>query len=86
MAKRLTNQQLLSNKIENLSDIEAAQVLEYIDLIESGKKPQVVSSEDDLIDYLANTPENLCARQVVEWEKVRRRADVQSNRAYFASF
>lgn len=79
MAKRLTNQQLLSNKIETLSDIEAAQVLEYIDLIESKKKIQpTTTSEDDLIDYLANTPENLCAQQVIEWDKVRRCADVQT--------
>ncbi len=79
MAKRLTNQQQITHKVETLSDIEAAQVLEYIDTIESKRKPQITGNiEDDLIDYLANVPENLCARQVIEWDKVRRRSDVQA--------
>lgn len=80
MAKRVTNQQL-SHKIENLSDIEAAQVLEYIDSIESKRKPSISTInpiEDDLIDYLASASDNLCARQVIEWEKVRRRSDIQA--------
>jgi hypothetical protein len=87
MAKRVTNLQELSKKIENLSDPEAAQVLEYIDSIESKRRPQSTTTEDDLIDYLANTSENLCARQVVEWERVRRRSDVQAelNRHSFAA-
>lgn len=81
MAKRLTNQQQLSHKVETLSDIEAAQVLEYIDTIESKRKAPTTPTEDDLVDYLANVPENLCARQVLEWEKVRRRSDIQAGLA-----
>lgn len=80
MAKRVTNLQQLSHKIENLSDPEAAQVLEYIDSIESKKTlvNPINPLEDDLIDYLANVADNLCARQVIEWEKVRRRSDIQA--------
>lgn len=78
MAKRLTNQQQLSHKVETLSDTEAAQVLEYIDNIESKRKHLTPNTGDDLVDYLANVPENLCARQVIEWEKVRRRSDMQA--------
>ncbi|MBI4855056.1 MAG: hypothetical protein HY819_24915 [Acidobacteria bacterium] len=80
MAKRLTSLQQLSSKVETLSDAEATQVLEYINAMEAKRKliSTTNTTEDDLIDYLANTSENLCARQVIEWEKVRRRSDVQA--------
>ncbi|MFY9224734.1 MAG: hypothetical protein WAQ98_18825 [Blastocatellia bacterium] len=85
MAKRLTNQQEISSKITTLSDTEAAQVLDYINTIESKHKIQTLPIDDELINYLADARENRCARQVIEWERVRRRADSQDNLTFAAT-
>ncbi|MEW6735630.1 MAG: hypothetical protein AB1489_30340 [Acidobacteriota bacterium] len=80
MAKRLTNRERLAFKIETLSEKEVAEVLEYISIMESMRRQQNSPEifEDDLINFLAEATENRRARQVVEWDKVRRRADVQA--------
>jgi len=80
MGKRLTNRQRLAFKIETLTDTEVTEVLEYISIMESMRRQQSAPEvfEDDLINFLAEAKENRRARQVLEWDKVRRRADVGS--------
>ncbi|MBL8150852.1 MAG: hypothetical protein JNN15_13080 [Blastocatellia bacterium] len=77
MAKRLTDRQRLSFVIEALTENEISDVLEFISKIESKKLFSTDHSSDDLIDSLAEAPENRRARQVLEWEMVRRRAESQ---------
>jgi hypothetical protein len=78
MGKRLTNRQRLAFKIETLTDSEVTEVLEYISIMESMRRRSNVSElfEDDLINFLAEATENQRARQVFEWDKVRRRAEI----------
>ena len=80
MGKRLTNRQRLAFKIETLTDTEVTEVLEYISIMESMRRQQSAPEvfEDDLINFLVEAKENRRARQVLEWDKVRRRADVGS--------
>lgn len=77
MAKRTTDRQRLALKLDRLSDTEVNEVINYISSMESTQRsaasPSV--SEDDLISLLADTKENLRARQVFEWESARRRAE-----------
>ena len=77
MAKRITERQRLVIKLENLSDSEVREVLDYISIMEtmrrSAKTPGVW--EDELIALLADTCENRRARQAFEWESARRRAE-----------
>ena len=77
MAKRLTERQRLALKLDSLNDSEVNEVLDYIAIMESMRRAAVVSGlwEDELVSLLADAPENRRARQVFEWESVRRRAD-----------
>lgn len=77
MAKRLTERQRLALKLDLLNDSEVNEVLDYISIMESMRRATVTQGlwEDDLISLLADAPENKRARQVFEWEAVRRRAD-----------
>jgi hypothetical protein len=82
MAKRLTNRQRLAFKIETLTDSEVSEVLEYISMIEAMRRPQNTLIDDDLVNFLAEAPENQRARQVLEWDRVRRRADIQADQGH----
>jgi hypothetical protein len=84
MAKRLTNRQRLAFKIETLTDSEVNEVLEYISIMETMRRPQSAPIDDDLVNFLADATENRRARQVLEWDRVRRRADVQADMAHLA--
>ena len=77
MAKRLTERQRLALKLDSLNDSEVNEVLDYISIMESMRRATVVPGlwEDDLVSLLADAPENRRARQVFEWEAVRRKAD-----------
>ncbi|HEX3557952.1 MAG TPA: hypothetical protein VHU19_02035 [Pyrinomonadaceae bacterium] len=77
MAKRITERQRLAHKLEHLSDTEVNEVLDYISIMESMRRAAVMPSawEDDLVSLLADSNENLRARQAFEWESVRRRAE-----------
>ncbi len=77
MARRLTERQLLALKVDSLTDTEVREVLDYVLVMESMRKPVAVSSvwEDEVIALLADAPENRRARQAFEWESVRRRAE-----------
>jgi hypothetical protein len=77
MAKRLTERQRLALKLDSLNDAEVNEVLDYIAIMETMRRATVAPGlwEDELVSLLAEAPENKRARQVFEWETVRRRAD-----------
>ena len=80
MAKRINARQRLALKLDSLNDSEVKQVLEYISIMESMRRARALPGvwEDELVALLADAPENRRARQVFEWEAVRRRADRQA--------
>jgi hypothetical protein len=77
MGERIANRQALRLKAETLNDAEIAEVLDYINIMESlrdqATKPDLF--DDELMNLLADAVENRRARVVAEWERVRRRAD-----------
>ncbi|HJZ68106.1 MAG TPA: hypothetical protein VKF81_08300 [Blastocatellia bacterium] len=77
MGERITNRQVLRYKAETLSETEIAEVLDYINIMESlreqANKPDLF--DDELMNLLADALENRRARVVTEWDRVRRRAD-----------
>jgi hypothetical protein len=77
MAKRLTERQRLALKLDSLNDSEVNEVLDYIAIMESMRRAAVMPGlwDDELVSMLADAPENRRARQVFEWESVRRKAD-----------
>ena len=77
MTKRLSERQQLARKLDVLSDSEVLEVLEYIAIMESRRRPNKVSSawDDELLARLSEAHENRRARQAFEWEAVRRRAE-----------
>lgn len=77
MAKRITERQRLALKLDSLNDAEVNEVLDYIAIMESMRRAKAAPGlfEDELVSLLADAPENKRARQVFEWEAVRRRAD-----------
>jgi len=72
MVKR-TNQTIAS-EIDKLNEKETAAVAGYISQLLSARlsKQSEQQPNDDLIVFLSDKRENRRARQVVEWEKVRR--------------
>jgi hypothetical protein len=84
MAKRITERQRLALKLEHLSDTEVNEVLDYISIMESMRRAATLPPvlEDDLISLLADTKENLRARQAFEWESARRRAERRAAMSY----
>lgn len=77
MAKRIDERHRLALKLDSLNDSEVKEVLEYISIMESMRRARSLPGvwEDELVALLADAPENQRARQVFEWEAVRRRAD-----------
>ncbi len=77
MAKRITERQRLAFRLDSLNDSEVKEVLDYISIIESMRRAAAnpVLWDDELVALLADTQENKRARQVFEWETVRRRAE-----------
>ncbi|MGB7924376.1 MAG: hypothetical protein WCF57_14120 [Pyrinomonadaceae bacterium] len=77
MAKRLTERQHLALKLDALNDTEVKEVLDYISIMESMRRANVLPGlwEDDLVSVLADAHENRRAQQAYEWETVRRRAE-----------
>lgn len=77
MAKRITERQRLALKLDSLNDSEVNEVLDYISIMETMRRSTVAPGlwEDELVSLLAEAPENRRARQVFEWEAVRRKAD-----------
>lgn len=77
MATKLNNHQRLALKLDTLNETEAEEVLDYISIMESMRRAKNSSLiwEDDVINVLAERHENKRARQAVEWENARRRAE-----------
>ena len=77
MAKRLTQRQMLSLKLDSLTDSEIQELLDYVGIMESMRRSVTVplAWEDEVLAILADAHENQRARQAHEWEAVRRRAD-----------
>jgi len=77
MGEKMTNRQALKSKADTLTDAEIAEVLDYINIMESlrqqASNPDLF--DDELVNLLADAPENRRARGVAEWDRVRRRAD-----------
>lgn len=72
MVKR-TNQTIYA-EIDKLNEKETGSVVNYISQLLSARsaKQSEQQSNDDLIVFLSDKRENCRARQVMEWEKVRR--------------
>lgn len=66
--------QIIASQIDKLNENETAAVANYISQLLSARisKQKETFLNDDLIMSLAETYENKRARQVVEWEKIRR--------------
>ena len=81
MAKRLTQRQLLSLKLESLTDSEVQELLDYVAIMESMRRATLVPGvwEDEVLAILADAHENRRARQAFEWESVRRRAEQRAS-------
>lgn len=64
----------VASEIDKLNENETSEVLEYISDILSTRNPKSkdLQSNDDLIVSLSDAYENKRARQVFEWERVRR--------------
>ena len=77
MAKRMTKRQLLGIKLASLNDAEVEEVLDYLAVIETLRRPKTSPSlwQDDIVELLAESQENRRARQAFEWEVTRRRAE-----------
>ena len=77
MTKRITKRQLLGLKLASLDDAEVQEVLDYLSVIETLRRPSLASSvrPDDIVELLADAQENKRARQAFEWEVTRRRAE-----------
>jgi hypothetical protein len=72
---------VLRRKADTLSEPEIAEVLDYINIMESlreqANKPDLF--DDELMNLLADALENRRARVVSEWDRVRRRADTRAS-------
>jgi hypothetical protein len=93
MSKRLTNREKLLSKLNNLTENQIAELLKFVATLEkngsgdvnsetaSQASPQLSSqpSEDELLVSLSAARENRRARQVFEWESVRRRAEARAS-------
>ncbi len=75
MAKQLTSREKLAFKLEHLTDSEVEEVIEYVAIMESLRRERKRADlfDDELASSLSSAYENKKARQVLEWESVRRR-------------
>jgi regulator of sigma D len=77
MADRTTERERLFAKISSLTEVEVAELLDYVTIMET-MRVQLDSPgrfEDELIAMLAESTESRRARTVLEWDRVRRRAE-----------
>jgi hypothetical protein len=86
MSKRLTNREKLLSKLNNFSENEIGELLKFAAILEKSGRGESESasttsptSEDDLLVLLSAARENRRARQVFEWESVRRRVESKSS-------
>jgi hypothetical protein len=77
MAERMTERERLAAKINDLSDGEVAELLDYVNIMETMRSQMDAPGvfEDELISILADSRESRRARTVFEWDRIRRRAE-----------
>jgi hypothetical protein len=89
MSKRLTNREKLLSKLNSLSENEIGEILKYAMALERPAERAIErvgygdgvteaipqTTEDELLIMLSAARENRRARQVFEWESVRRRVE-----------
>ena len=96
MNTRPTERERLFYKLDRLSETEINEVLDYVTRIEANQRelattqsplfPEITSNlpDDDLVLTLGSAYENRRARQVIEWEAIRRRADSLASARHYA--
>ncbi len=89
MNKRITERERLLNKLDLLTEPEITEVLDYVNQIEAAKEttanpPLAEFSDDEILSTLSGAYENRRARQVAEWESIRRRADSLASVRHYA--
>lgn len=96
MDTRPTERERLLYKLDRLSETEITEVLDYVNLLQANQYdlgnshpslfPEFMPSiaEDELISALGSAYENRRARQVIEWEAIRRRADSLASARHYA--
>ncbi len=67
------NEKQLVREIDKLNEKEKLAVTYYISELLSARLSKTNTSTDDLIAALAERRENQRARQVIEWERLRRK-------------
>ena len=91
MSKRLTDRERLLHKLQQMTDSEVEDILDYVSLMErtiqrhakrDGARDSKnvfgsANSEDELLVLLSTAYENRRALQVFEWETARRRAEMK---------
>ena len=91
MSKRLTDRERLLYKLQQMTDNEVEDILDYVSLMERATQqyakhdvsrdpktaPGSAHSEDELLAMLSAAYENRRALQVFEWETARRRAEMK---------
>lgn len=79
MTNPANQRQFLASKLEALTESEVGEVLDYISVMESNRRPLRAGSasfqDDEVLTDLADARENRRARQAFEWEAVRRKAE-----------
>lgn len=78
MANPANQRQFLASKLDALTETEVGEVLDYISVMESNRRPLKTGSsvpDDEVLTDLADARENRRARQAFEWEAVRRKAE-----------
>lgn len=91
MNKQLTERERLYVKLNHLDESQIAEVLTYVKSLESTQATPISQSsllpetnDDDFISLLSTAYENRRARQVFEWEAIRRRADKMASTQHYA--
>ena len=91
MNKRQTERERLLFKLDHLTETEIADVLTYVTLLESNTLNSNAQSplfpeaaDDEIVNLLGGAYENRRARQVAEWDIIRRRAETQASARHYA--
>jgi len=76
----MTNRQKLQDKAESLSESEISELLDYINTLETVREQSLKPNlfDDEIVSLLSDSVENRRARVVVEWDKIRRKADYRA--------
>ena len=74
MVKQTSNK--IAHEIDKLNENESLAVLDYISSLLTTRLPKSKENpiNDELIVTLSDAPENKRARQVIEWERIRRKS------------